>query len=355
MSQSRKNRNKGSSETPVSHKTTVDRQNRRSAIIIALAVVVLILVIVGVSVYPTYIAPFRRNVITVNDINIRMDYLIKRIKLSGSDPIGMLTQLTNDQIIKLGAPRYGITVNQADIDSTLRSMYQGQTSANFSEGEFNEWYRQLLNESGLSEAEYKDIITTEQMRARLQDHLASMMPTVAEHVHLHIIAVSTLNEAENVITKWESGTSFSDLAKQYSLDKTTGEKGGEVGWFPSGGVLTPQIEFEAFQLATGNISQPVASIADQEQPDGSTAPTVVGYNLLMVSEKAIRQLDDNALNVLKSKVLDTWFEQERQNYTIKWRGLTGDAFDSETYAWINYQVAKAKSASTGSSSQQSTP
>jgi len=278
-----------------------------------------------------------------------MDYFLKRIKITGSDPIAMLTQLTNDQIIKLGAPKYGISVSPEDIDQTMRSVFQGQSgdgssSANFSEPEFKEWYRQLINENGLSDAEYRDIITIELYRSRLQEYLAARMPTIAEQAHVYLISVETQKEAENVRARWAAGEKFTDLAKEISLDTTSGENGGEIGWFPKAGILTPQLEYEAFNLSTGNVSEPLPVISDQEQPDGTTAPTIVGYHLILVSEKANRELDANALQVLRSKVVDTWLSTKRQNYNIKWSGLN-DGFDSETYAWINYQLAKGKPAS----------
>ncbi|MBI2850989.1 MAG: peptidylprolyl isomerase [Chloroflexi bacterium] len=356
MSQAGKKRtNRPPAEHPLPH--PVERHGRGTAIAIAAAVLILILAIVGIIGYPTYIAPFQKTIITVDDTNIRMDYFLKRIKLTGSDPIAMLTELTNDQLIKLGAPRYGISVSPEDIDQTLRSVFQGQSDntsggAGFPEREFQEWYRQRLNESGLTDKEYRDIIATEIYRSRLQEHLARIMPTIAEQIHLYAIVVEKEKEAQSIRDRWLKGEKFSDLATQLSLDRITGDKGGEVGWFPEGGILTPQIEFEAFDLATGNMSQPIP-IIDQnaQQPDGSTAPTVVGYQLLMVTERGERELDENAKQVLRSKVVDTWLTTERQGHKIEWRGLSG-SFDSETYAWINYQLAKSKPAGSQQPSQQ---
>lgn len=358
MSQSgKKQTRKGSAEPSVSPRLQAgDKQGRRTAIILAAVVIILILAIVGVIGYPTYIAPFRRTIITVDNINIRMDYFLKRIKSTGSDPIAMLTQLTNDQIVKLGAPKYGISVSPEDIDQTMKAVFQGQSgnvseSANVSETEYKAWYRQLLNESGLSDAEYRDIITIEIFRSRLQEYLAARMPTVAEQAHVYGIYVETEKEANNVRARWAAGEKFTDLAKALSLDTTTAEKGGELGWFPKGGILTPQLESEAFNLSTGNISEPLPVMSDEQQADGTTAPTVVGYHLIMVTERANRELDEYSLQVLRGNVVDSWLSTERQNYNIKWYGLN-DNFDSETYAWINYQVAKSKSTSSSSGSQQ---
>lgn len=357
MSQSRKKQNRKGSTAPSAspRPQSGDRQGKRTAIILAAVVIIIILAIVGVIGYPVYIAPFHRTVITVDNINISMDYFLKRIKLSGSDPISMMTKLTNDQIVKLGAPRIGISVNPDDIDQTMRAIFQGQSGnvsgdANISESEFNEWYRQQLNESGLSDAEYREIVAVEVLRSGLQQYLVARMPTVAEQIHLYLITLETSKQADKVRARWAAGEKFTDLARELSLDRTTGEKGGEVGWFPKAGILTPQIEYEAFDLSTGNVSQPLPIISEEDQPEGGTAPTIVGYQLIMVSERGNRELDETALQVLQSQVVDNWLSTERQNYNIKWHGLN-DGFDSETYAWINYQVAKGNATKSSSSSK----
>ena len=221
------------------------------------------------------------------------------------------------------------------------------------EAEFKEWYRQLLNNSGLSDAQYMDIITIEILRSRLQVYLEKTMPTSAEQAHIYLITLDTEAHAIAARARWAAGENFTALAKELSVDTTTGANGGELGWFPKGGVLIPSLETAAFDLATGNVSEPLQVVQDEPQADGSTAPTVVGYNLLLVTERAIRPLDDNALQALKSQLVDNWLSTERTKYNIKWFGLNGGAFDSETYAWIKYQMAKANPtpAPTGSSQQ----
>ena len=362
QSQNKKAQNSTNSQITKPKKKEDANQNKRTAFILAGVVVVLVAAIVGVIGYPIYVAPFKKTVITVDNINIRMDYFIKRLKLSGSDPIGMITQLTNDQIIKLSAPKLGIAVvTPDDIDQTLKSQFEGSSgnsngSGNITSGlndlnnftpekeaEFKEWYRQLLNNSELSDTEYKDIITIEIYRSRLQTYLEARMPTAVPHAHVYMITVATEKEATDARARWAAGENFTALAKELSLDTTAGEKGGELGWFPKGGVLLPAIEIAAFEQTPGDVSQPLPVVNDEAQPDGSTAPTVIGYNLIMVSERADRQLDDNALQVYKSKLVDDWVSTERNNHTIKWSGLH-DSFDSETYAWLKYQLAKSNPA-----------
>ena len=132
------------------------RKGRRTAFIIASVVIVLILIIVGVSYYFREDARYKRlTIITVDDITINMDYFLMRTRLAGSDPMEMLGELTNEQVIKIAAPQYVGEVTPEDIDETLRRIARGE-SETISESEFKEWYRQLLNEIDLSDSEYRD-------------------------------------------------------------------------------------------------------------------------------------------------------------------------------------------------------
>ena len=51
-----------------------------------------------------------------------------------------------------------------------------------------------------------------------------------EYKGQHIL-VKTKNEAESLIGKIENGNDFSELAKNFSIDKASAEKGGDLDWF----------------------------------------------------------------------------------------------------------------------------
>ncbi|MFC2055975.1 peptidylprolyl isomerase [Chloroflexota bacterium] len=336
MSQSKKKRtDKRSVEQEPSSKVVVrDRKGRRTGFIIASVVIALILVIIGVSYYPTYVAPYRRTIITVDDITIRMDYFLKRTQLAGADPMTMLGDLAKEQMMKLGAPRYGIEVNPEDINQELRRIARGG-SETISESEFKEWYRQRLNETELSDSEYKEIIDTNLLAARLYEHLAERMSTLAEQIHIHAILVDTEKEAEKVKARLDAGEDFAVLAREVSLDAKSSENGGDLGWVPRG-VLAPVIEYEAWTMSSGNISEPVVYY-DTNDPD-AVAP--IGSYILMVSEKAdARGVAEEYLPVLRSRLLEDWFSEEWGLHEVQYYGFN-NGFDSETYAWINYQLQK---------------
>ncbi len=308
-----------------------DRKGRRTAIIVVSVVIVLILVIVGVSLYINA-APFRRIIITVDDISINMDYFLMRTRLAGADPMEMLQVLTNEQLIKIEAPRYVAEASPEDIDQELRRIASGE-SETISESEFKEWYRQILNEIGLSDSEYKELVATSILTTRLHEYLAERVPTVAEQVHLYNTELSETEVAE-IQKKVGESEDMGQLTRELWEDKEAAGEVNDLSWLPRGVLVSSWFEEVAFNLTIGEVSEPLAYV-DYTSSDYDTY-----YYLLMVSEKAdAREIDEDSLQILKAMVLDDWLLEEIKFHEKEWHGLK-NGFDSETLAWINYQLSK---------------
>ncbi len=304
---------------------------RRTAIIITSVVITLILIIVGVSLY-TNSAPFRSIIITVDDTSINMDYFLMRTRLAGADPMVMLQRLTNEQLIKIVAPRYVGEVSLEEIDQELRRIARGE-SETISESEFMEWYRQLLNEIGLSDPEYKEIIATSLLTVRFQEYLAERVPPVAEQVHIHSVLLST----EDVQKIYEKGDVNKQLITGIWQDKQSEGMVEDLGWLPRG-VLPPWFDDIAFSLATFEVSEPLSYTTPES--DFTSDETQTFYYLLMVSEKIdAREIEEEPLQKLKAQALDVWLLAEIKSHKVGWHGLK-NGFNSETYAWINWQLEK---------------
>ena len=72
---------------------------------------------------------------------------------------------------------------------------------------------------------------------------------------LHII-VKKNSEALMVLDRLKNGESFTNLAKELSIDKASGKRGGDLGFFRKGMMVKP-FEDVAFRLEKGQISEPV--------------------------------------------------------------------------------------------------
>lgn len=161
--------------------------------------VALLSIAVGVAIYWDRVVPFQRPVLVVNNTSVTMRYFLKRLLFSGQTPVSMLHILTREAIIKQVAPDppYNLHTSEAEIDQALKEMAQG-TSATITEPEFTEWYRQQLNDSQFSDAEFRDIVRARRLRQHLHTYLVERLPTMSEPVHLQIAdkALETWLKAE---------------------------------------------------------------------------------------------------------------------------------------------------------------
>ena len=72
------------------------------------------------------------------------------------------------------------------------------------------------------------------------------------------ILVKTEDEAKDIVSKLKKGSEFSSLAKKHSLDKASGAKGGDLGYFGRG-KMVPEFERAALSLKPGELSDPVST------------------------------------------------------------------------------------------------
>jgi hypothetical protein len=297
-----------------------------------------ILAIFTVPYYQNNVAPFNRTIISIDDTKITMKYFLEKARISGSDPMSMLQIITEEELIKIMAPQYGIRVTDADIDAIVRSLAAGDAES-ISDVEFREWYRQQLNNANITGSQYKEIIRNQMLATRLQQYLAKRVPTVTGQVHLYWIVVETLEEAEEVEKRLDAGESFTELAKEVSLDPATKDSGGELGWFP------PEVFTYEEQIAKLDVNQytsPIAHTADTPSSSSSTeTPTIDSFLIFMVSEKdPAREVDKSSLEVLKERSFEDWFNSEIGNHAVKYN------FNSEISAWLSDQLGKDKVSST---------
>jgi foldase protein PrsA len=72
------------------------------------------------------------------------------------------------------------------------------------------------------------------------------------------ILVKDEKTANEVKAKLDKGEDFAKLAKEYSTDTGTAEKGGELGWFGQG-EMVPAFEEQAYKMKKDEISKPIKS------------------------------------------------------------------------------------------------
>ncbi len=174
-----------------------------------------------------------------------------------------LQQLVQEALILQYAKNNKITVTDDEI-----SKREDDLKANFPSGSWDE----MLKARGLSEDDVKQAlreqiildkalekrvtITPAQVKAYFdKNHGAFDKP---EQIKARHILVKDLPTADKVEAALKAGQPFDAVAKQYSTDPGSKDKGGELGFFRRG-QMVPAFDKAAFTMKPGEISPPVKS------------------------------------------------------------------------------------------------
>ena len=309
--------------------------NNRVGVFVILIVIVVVSGVAGIGIYSERVAPFRTVVVRVDDDGeVRMRYFVKRMAASGTQSIQLLNTLFREEVILKVAPNppYNIRLGDDDIEAFMRTVAQADGEP-ITDAEYHEWFRQQLNNSGFSEAEFRDLMRRNLTAQRLGEYLGEQVETVTEQVLLQVIVVPDSATAQSVAERLDDGESFADLARVFNRGELQAS-GGDWGWFPRVG-LPPGLDNLAFeQLAVGARADPVPL------PQPGSDPV---FAIVRVADRAAaRELSGPALDAMKAGALDRWFAQERQLHNVSFHGFN-NGYDSETDAWVQWQIQRLRS------------
>lgn len=255
------------------------------------------------------------NVASVNGQNITRADFDKKLE---SSPTGkqVLTQMVQQSLVDSYGKDNKIDVTQAEIDKK-----ENEIKAKYPAGQFD----QILKQQGLSEADVQNIL---RQQIIIEKAVAPMV-TVSdadikayfdknhalldkpEQVRARHILVADEKTAALVESKLKGGAKFDDLAKQYSTDPSTKDKGGELGFFGHG-QMVPAFEKAAFALPINGISPPVKSpfgwhVIQTEEKHPATKATLAS---------AHDTIKDTLTQQQQAQQIPVFLQQQRAKATI---------------------------------------
>ena len=144
-----------------------------------------------------------------------------------------------------------------------------------------------------------------------------------------MIAQRTTEDANKAKQRLDAGEDFFPLARELNSDRQLKGHDGDLGWYPHG-ALPENVARVAFdELDIGQYREPL--VFNQQ-----FAPIV------MVTERAaVKQINEQALQILKSKVLEQWLQKESPHHKVAVHGLN-NGYDEETEAWVQWQLQRMR-------------
>jgi foldase protein PrsA len=204
-------------------------------------------------------------------------------------------ELIEQELIRQGAPDLGVIITQADVEAEIAAQREIAGS--------DESWQQSLTLNNYTEEEWfaaqEDVLLTLRVRNTL---LEPYMGDV-EQVNARHIVVRTQGEAEAVMDRLNNGEGFAALAAELSIDVTTRETGGNLGWFARNELFYPELEEIAFNLEIGQIAGPVT--------------TSIGSHIIQTMDKAVRPIEIERLQYVSVNVFNAWLNDQYAKATIE--------------------------------------
>lgn len=196
----------------------------------------------------------------------------------------VLDMLIENELLRQLAAKQGITISDEAVDTEINAMVQ-QSGQQY----FDAW----LSSNYYTLPEFREEIRLGLMTNQLKTPVIDSVPMVTEQVHARHILVNTQAEAEQILARIQGGEDFGALAAAYSIDVTTKNNGGDLGWFPRGGLLVPEVEQTAFNMSPG---QPAVVVI-----------SAWGAHIVQTLEvDPARQVEPETHDRLVQKAIDEW-------------------------------------------------
>ena len=297
-----------------------------------------------------FVLPSRELVVRVEDVGYTRGDMVnllqakqKQFELlgadfrSGAEIFKALQTIVENEIIAQSAPKLGVTVTEEEIDDQIKLSFTLPADLNAIDPgqvgrEFKERYNAFLNEIQLSKSEYRREIGRQLLRQKFRQFIGESVPTVAEQVRVHRIAMLDTDEVDIMQVKFNDTVgnkkdpealqeAYKQIVREFSRDDPESvRKGGDLGWAPRG--IHKNYEDDIFALEPGQISAPINDFDD---------PRTILFFMISERQEA-RELDPDNLEVLKNNALQDWINKSRSEFDVF------AEFNSDIYDWLLEQL-----------------
>jgi peptidyl-prolyl cis-trans isomerase C len=246
----------------------------------------------------------------------------------------IMPQLVQIEIAKAYAEEHGITVSEEDVNREIEKIKdQIARQAQGQDVGREEAFEQALKQAGLTEEQLRQQIREQLPIQKVQERVAggaepsqedveryyeqnkaTQFTTPEQRCARHILFNKDQKEkAEEVKKQLEGGADFAKLAKEYSQDPGSAQKGGDLGCLGKGETVS-NFDEALFNAKEGEIVGPVE--------------TEFGYHLIEVTdikpqstqplEEVESQIRDQLATDLQSQKFSAWLQKQEKQRNVKY-------------------------------------
>src|ERR687890_1309751 len=248
----------------------------------------------------------------------------------------IMPQLVGTEIAKVYAQEHNITVSDKEVEQEIAKIKEqigDQARSSGQDLSDQEAYEQALKQNNITEDQLRENIRENLPVQKVQERVAgdaepsdkeiqnyyeknkeAQFTTPEQRCVRHILFNKDQKEkAEDVKQKLENGGDFAKLAKEYSQDPGSAEKGGDLGCLGKGETVPP-FEEAAFGADEGEIVGPVK--------------TQFGYHLLEVTDKKPQQtrplsevepqIRSQLASEKQSEAFSKWLDEQKKKRDVQY-------------------------------------
>ncbi len=213
-----------------------------------------------------------------------------------------LNMMIEQALIEQAAGEVGITISDEEVNAYMQEMIE--------ENGGEQAFQTKLAALGQTEEDAWEETRRQLLGMKMTEYVLDTIPTTAEHVHARHIYVDTREEAERILMQLQASADFAALAKAHSQDESTREYGGDLGFFPRGILVVPQVEEAAFALQPGQFSGVI---------EGSN-----GYHIVQVIDRdPAREVSPDNMRFLRDQAIQRWIEDLWKEADVQYFVETG--------------------------------
>ncbi len=199
----------------------------------------------------------------------------------------VIQNLIDLTLLAQAARTEGFQVSDQELDNRIEAL-------DSPDGFLQDW----LAEYGYTENSFRSVLKKSIASAWMRDEILNNVPLEMEQIRAHQILFYEQAQAQSVLETLNSGVAFGTQAAQYDPQTK-----GELGWFPRGYLILPELDDILFELEAGEMT--------------GIIETEIGYHIIKVIDKSEnRPLDPAVYQVIQQQFLENWLVRRRKLSTI---------------------------------------